>query len=362
MDPRTVPESLWPRLAAFAPGATLQACMEALADPKSGPASYAAVLDRNPAFLHLIQGLDVLQKFRKKWIAEDPGAKAAGPEGAPPKERPVPAADLVAVFGRTQTRNLVACLRMLRATGAPMPRKIKDSFTFKLGDLIPRAIAAEEWCESHRYAHSDQAFLGGLMYDWFSTLVAQQKAPKEVKAEIDSAWKEGFRTAQIAHRISTNFRDFPHSEHIFTAALLLPLTRPWMLWTWPEWKDFRARVDALPSNRREAWLAQEPREFSLTGTEILAMSAAASGFLAPVAHAIAASRDPIRVRSAEPSLYRFALVLRAARILCPLKNDETVDPASAKHFSRLDRWVLRELKLKDTQWAPVMKRLEEGPK
>ena len=119
-----------------------------------------------------------------------PGA-AAAPAATGPVARmtAAPAKDFLSSVGKIQARNAVASLAMMRSAQGPLPRNAADDFTFTPSTKLKYALLSEDFHESRRLGHSEEAFLAGLHYDWFFELAMADKAPAEVQLELDTAWK-----------------------------------------------------------------------------------------------------------------------------------------------------------------------------
>jgi hypothetical protein len=63
------------------------------------------------------------------------------------------------------------------------------------------------------------------------------------------------------------------------------------------------------------------------------------------------------LRKVSPAHYQIALIVRAGQIISSIPTDDIVDPRSGL-FSRLDKWVIKELKLSDTVIGPLLKKLD----
>lgn len=388
MESLQLPPTVWPRVHAMYPGKTFVKFMSAYRNPKAGLPALQSALELNPGFVHLVQGFDLFKKMREKWDDQptvvgpaqaapapaNPATPAApGAAAAPAATGPVarmtaaPAKDFLSSVGKIQARNAVASLAMMRSAQGPLPRNAADDFTFTPATKLKYALLSEDFHESRRLGHSEEAFLAGLHYDWFFELAMADKAPAEVQLELETAWKEGFRAAQVARRIASNYKNLPLSEWIFAATMSIYLGRAWSAWIYSVnhpgcafWKDFRSKVDAVTTKKREAWRFIERRMFPLVHTDFAALSASSFGFLGDVAPVIAASQDPIVLRKVSPAHYQIALIVRAGQIISSIPTDDIVDPRSGL-FSRLDKWVIKELKLSDSIIGPLLKKLEEPP-
>lgn len=340
-----LPAALWPQLAALETGESLRGCFDAASNPKSTPESLGAELDQNQAYAHLVQSLDIFVQRLKKW-EDDLALQLADvkkPEGEgeqkTEKPRPVPLEShkFIDTVGKTQTRNIISAVAVLRAGGAGLPRTPKERSTLSPAKLIRFAIKAEEVAEDARMASPEMAFAGGLHYDFLIGAATQDKpAAKEVAAQCEALFADALRIGNAAYRISSLFKDLEHARFSFAAGLILPLGKAWMCRLYPKiegspaisYKEYSAPISKMGKLARVYLHVTESKKFAINHAELSALAANAMGFLRPVERAISLYQEPEKLLGEDKSLYQFACILNAATSLA------TLDPSAIKNLEK----------------------------
>ena len=360
MEPGKFPSVLWEHLFASSPGETLESYYHALTDPKIHAQSLSRILDRNPAFAHLIHSSDLLQARRKKWQEEVPAPKAGEP---PLRLRPLPNEQLIAALGKFQIRDALAALRMQRVSlPGVLPRKAKDKFSLSTKTPLKFALQTESYCEDHRMANPEKGFAAGLHYDWLLYRLTQQKgSPKDLQVYAEDLWKEGLKIARIAYALGSHSRVLTLSPFAFSAGLLLPLGKGWMAWLFkessqgsPSWKEFQGECEKLKGLPVQAEDLLEPRRFPITHRELSSLFVANLGLLKEAVQAIAASNEPVFLKGIAPDAYELAKILKASRVLAEAGG---VAKLSSSHREFVLSIGISESELKD-----VLSHLQEGAK
>ena len=321
MEPGKFPSALWGHLFAVTPGATFEAYFRALNDPKFHSQNLGHILERNPALIHLLHGLDLLQARQKKWQEDAPERKKGEP---PPRVRPLPSEQLLAAIGKFQIRDALVSLRMQR-TGSvdTLPRKAKDKFSLATKTPLKFALQTEAFCEDRRMANPEKAFAAGLHYDWLLLRLAQEKgSPREVRTYAEKLWKEGMKIGRIAYALSGHLKNLKLSPFAFSAGLLLPHGKAWMAWLFdqagegsPSWKEFQAECLKHGDFQVRAEQHLEPRRFPVTSLELSSLFVSSLGLLKEAEKAIRFSGEPELLKKVDPESHLLARILGASKLL-----------------------------------------------
>ncbi len=298
------------------------------------------MLESNPAQHHLAQSLDLFMVRLKKWEEELASQVEKKPGEEAPKKTIYTGTQLIDTLGRSQVRNAMAMIALLSATDVKLPRSIKEKSSLKSPETIKFAIQAEEYCEENRLARSDQAFLGGLHWDWLLHAYWQGKGPsKEISAPMEGAWRDSLKFAHKAYELGSKVKSLKNSELLFGAALLLPLGKVWMQALYAKgMKDLLS--EALKLNEKAAlWTEfQESRRFEVTHRELASQLAAGLGFFTPVQEALRYYLEPYFISDENLALQRFAQVLHAAHSeMIPANQRSAAHKAALETYSKMEK-------------------------
>ncbi len=366
MGSSVIPPEVWDHLFALHPGATFESYYRAVTDSRTHLTHYRGLIERNQAFHHLTQSLDVFQARLKKWNEEQSKEKV---EGTPPKPDAVSGTQMFSALGKFQTRDVLATLRMYRnGKPSPLPRLKKDSFAFNLKQSVLFASKVESFCEERRWASPEVAYFAGLVYDWTAYRMSLDKgaSAKEGRTALDDAFKEGMRMAQVAYGITTHYKNLKHANLVFGAALLAPIGKAWLTWLFPKAEGAKGSYKELSdqwntgSFRRERWLLQEKKKFPLGHSEVSALVVGFSRFFHPVEKAISVYMDPALIKRVAPDQYEIAHILQVAAIVGTPDLLARFDINSTKLTER-DRQAIRSITaMKTEHWGQIASSVREA--
>jgi len=291
------------------PGATFRETMNLVLAPQHYAIDLAGPIDRNPAYSDWILRTDFLQSRIKEWMSESNEGQI--------KNRSI-LEKIFSLLGKQASRNLITCIQLNKIQGT-LPRKAKDQFTAKPQEQLKHALAAEEYCSSREYAFSDVAFLGGLQYDFLTSVLTRVKASRDTQSAVAQQWVESLKTAGFAYEIASRMSGgFVHNDKVFSAALSIGIGKVLQIAHYPKeqgqssYGAFLAELDKLKAGKFTALLKEEQR-FEHPHWEWGSLFAMFFRFLMPVEKAIYFYLKPYELKKLYPDQYKVASVLHLAQ-------------------------------------------------
>lgn len=293
------------------PSRMLAETIRASGDEKVRVRDLSSLLDANPAYVHFLMKLTFLANKVKDWKSEVPETI---------DHSKVITERILSLLGKDLIRNLTACAAISRHLGVNLPRSSKDtSLNLSPGDLIPAAVAAQEYCTDRKLMHADMAFNAGLHYDWLSAILAWVKASQDQKAAVKECFDEGFLIARIAYRMAQKMGKVRYDRFVFAGGLLVPAGKIVMSVLFPKelkensWSQFLGDADKHPRGRPAFIECHETRRFPIGHLEISALLASFGQTLRPVERAICFADRPYYLDPIDPGLASLAGIWSVAR-------------------------------------------------
>lgn len=351
------------------PGKTFSEFFAGASDPNVLTPELVRIFAQNQSSVHLSERLDAFQSRKKKWLAELEELKKEAAKNVKPGEEPIDVKNRVmgpegflTAAGKFETRNVLAALRISRLL-KELPKDAKSKFKLSPSQKLKYAKAAENFCEDRRLANPELAYAGGLHMDWTVALMdADPDAPREAKNAIKEIWKNAFKTAQIAYRISAHRKKLKFSPYIFGSALVIGTGRVWAQWTYRDkWREFLDSTSEFSGARRLITEFQERDLFPLGHNDLAAVLASQLGIFAPVEKAIHFYKYPHYLKHVDSELYQLSLILRVSTILATVTPDIKMTFISQTACEAWEKSYLKELGMTDFELGAIIKKCEEAP-
>jgi hypothetical protein len=267
-----------------APTETPLAALRASGNEKMRVRQLMPVFLKNPAFFHFLMKLNLLAQKVKDWRGEVPETV---------DHSAVIVDRILSLMGKDLIRNFTVGMALFRGLGSNLPRSNKDAgLNLNPPDVLPLAIAAQDYCMDKKLMHADMAYNAGLIYDWLNVHLTRIKASQDQKAYIKDAFTEGMLTAKIAYRVGQRLGRVEQDRYIFAGALAIPAGKVLMNVLFPKenkeksWAQFVADCEKHPHGKREAMLAFESKRFPLTHADLASLMASFTEMLRPAEKAI----------------------------------------------------------------------------
>ncbi len=337
-------------------GHTLKNILEAHADENVRAFQLAPLFEVNPVYTSWLLAQPMLTRKVAEWTEEDPKRT---------DKDLVFARRSLSLLGKSATRNFAASARLIRSGEAGTPRKKTDRVQVQPAQLIPSALAAENFCLERSWVHSEIAFWAGLHYDWITALVAAKKAPKEIKTTLYEAFREGVRMGQIAYDLARQLRSVKHGQYVFGAAVLAPIGKGLLSAAFPgnggvkTWAGHLQSCEKLGAIRPFAEEFLQKQRFGTTSVELSSLYVLSLGLFSEVEPAIRYSREPWMLEG-QPDLEQLAMMLSIAGSLAVnvrLKKEEDL-PLSKQERAWLAKNKLSEESIRKTLASVVEVRIQ----
>ncbi len=293
-------------LAPLPPGTTLRQVLKASGDESALAQDIARPIEANPLYLHSLLSIDSLSSRINQWTEELAEAD---------ERDHLLLNRLVGLLGKAAIRNLVACVRLHRMSGAGLPRKPSEKPRVAPREQLRFALAAEELCTDNHWIHPELAFVAGYHYDCLAALFAAKKLPKDRSAYLTETFKHAVRNAKIAYAIASHASALEHGKHVVAAALLAPIGKALMAVMYPKedgessWHAFVAQASKLREPWNLAHLALEGRRFEITHEQLSYVVVLAFGAFGEIAPALLHIRTPAHFDSSDGGFNTLARLL-----------------------------------------------------
>ncbi len=286
------------------PSETPLAALRASGNEKMRVRQLMPLFLKNPAYWHFLMKLTFLAQKVKDWRAEVP-------ENV---DHSVVITDrILGLLGKDLVRNLVVGMALSRELGANLPRQTKEtSLNLSPTDVLPLAIASQEYCMDKKLMHADMAFNSGLLYDWLGMLLTKNKGSQDQKAYVKEAFNEGFLMAKVAYRLAQKMGRIEHDRYVFAGALAIPAGKVIMNVIFPKeakeksWAQFLADCDKHPKGKWETAICFESKRFPVTHSDMASLYASFGEMLRPVEKAMLFYKTPYYLNGTNKGLATLA--------------------------------------------------------
>ena len=201
----------------------------------------AEKVHQNQAFLHFLLRVGHELQSKSKWASQE------DTESDEPHEKThLQTEKMVSWLGKQGTRNLLIHFRLKSLFEEGLPKSEQDQFDFDFKKTIEKALQTESYAEDHRFAYSDRAFLGGLIWDWFLALAESQNQLQQ--ENLSTYWKQALNDAHFAYELAQSTNHLPFDEYMFPGILVLHLARLAQIILYENhenWKTYQSRLESL---------------------------------------------------------------------------------------------------------------------
>ena len=290
------------------PGITLEKVIELTKNPELYPSDLAPFVAENPAYFQLVMRVDFLKAKVKEWIEEQPQNNV---------NYKIILERIFILIGKQAVRNLITCIRINRIQGT-LPKKPQEPLPIMPSEQLKHALAAETLCSERGYTHIENAFIGGLHFDFLNAILTKTKAPRDALNQLPNQWAESFKTAQIAYELATMMKSFKWNEYVFASALALGTGRLLVYAEYTKenseqsWPAFLAEVEkkkVFPGFFRQL---NENKKFLPNAEELSSVCVSVFRFLAPLERAILYVKTPYYLKKINPDLYTVSALLHVS--------------------------------------------------
>ncbi len=292
-------------------GASLRTIIQIHNNQEKRVRAMVPVFAKNPTFEHMLYKFNLLAERIETWAVEE--------EHNPERNRVI-LERTVGLLGKSATRNLAACIRLLRVQNG-LPKKENDKFMLGPQDQLKYAIAAEELCQAGDMAFSEYAYEAGLHYDWLRAVLVYKKASKDTQGYLEKLWPEAIKTAKIAYALSTQMKSFELNHYVFGSALLMHLGKVLLSALYPKemgeksYAAFLTEVDKMKDKKYFAYHLLEKRRFAITHAELSSLYVVNMGLFGPAEKGICYYQNPNYIEAIDKKSFVLATVLSVAESL-----------------------------------------------
>jgi hypothetical protein len=247
---------------------------------------------------------------------------------------------VLGLMGKTSIRNLIACAHLRRILGEPISREGDEKISTTPSQIIPFALAAEKVCEDQSWIFPEAAFCAGLHYDWLAAVIKKRKGPPDEKAALESAFKEGLKTATASYRLALALKtkEIKLAKYLFSVGLLLPIGKVLMNALFPKsdgaqsWSKFVVDCEQSGERKADFYHYLEHRRFPVTHPELGSLFVNFGGILRRVEKAIYFSPDPEALSKVDLGVYQLASILSVVTTFELAGNKGLMEP-------RFEKWM-----------------------
>ncbi len=322
-----------------APGDTLSQVIDILSSNENRAQDLLKPLMKNPLYGDLILKVDILQERINRWMADD---------SIEPHRHDLLLEKTLGLLGRAAIRNSLFCIRVQRISKLGIPIKKADRFLVTPREQIKCALLVEEFCEKHKLALSDQAYLAGLHFDWLRALAIANKATGDIKVYVDQTFKRALKAALIAYQLGSIAETTKYDSQVFAGTLLSWSGRVIQYILYPKdleaksWFKFEVANEKLGDEAELAFLIREPKHFEWTHAELAALYATSFRFFAPIEKALNYYLNPSLLKSIDHDLYDLSALIHLSNRLSRIEDIKTFE------FSKPIAALVKDLKLSET--------------
>lgn len=290
------------------PGSTLEKVIELTKNPELYPSDLAPLVAQNPAYFQFVMRVDFLKTKVKEWIEEQPQGNV---------NYKVILERIFILIGKQAARNLVACIRINKIAGT-LPKKAQEPLPVQPNDQLKHAIAAETLCLERGYTYVENAYIGGLHYDFLNAILTKTKAPRDCLNQLPVQWAESFKMAQIAYELASMMKSFKWNQYVFGSALVVGTGRLLMYALYTKesceqsYPAFLSEVEKKKAFGNYFRMLNERRKYFPDGEELSSLCASLFKFFAPVERAILYVKTPYYLKKINPDLYTLSAILHVA--------------------------------------------------
>lgn len=244
----------------------------------------------------------------------------------------------IVLMGMQNSRNLILGIQMLRSVMGTHPEWTPEG-KLKVApkEYLKYALAIEEANAGKKDDYLDLAFSAAMLFDVFAMISEAQEHKKKLAPYVDSVYKQGYKTAQIAAEISKTAPDFGFKRYVFAASMVHDIGKVAMAVLDPAYLDFQEELSSKDLPRALKKYA-ELKRFGINHSIFGALICEYFKVFAPFSRAILYQQDPYLLNTREKKLFDLCALISFSTNICSnfKKIDKLDDPV-------IERWKTPEL-------------------
>jgi HD-like signal output (HDOD) protein len=251
-------------------------------------------------------------------------------EGEPP-----PALEsAIVLLGMQNSRNLILAMQMARSILGAHPEWTKEGkLKTQPKDVLKHALEIESANATSKDEYTDFAFAAGLLFDMMTMIASSNwvgnevghSDGKKVVTFIETVWKQGRKTAQIAAAISGTTKQFSYRRYFYAASLVHDIGKIVMAMLDPTYLEFLEQCSKkdLPRAMRRYL---EMKRFGVNHSLFGALICRYFKVFAPFSRAILYQHEPYLLSAREKKLFELsAFVSFSTNIASNFKKTDKLD-------------------------------------